>query len=661
MIRPDRLVLRLLEALPFPEVLSRRLMLIALDSSLFVFSLWLPFALRLNQPFSPMLRSNLFLLPLAVAIGIAVLGISGWYRGLTRYTGSHALYALLPRTASIVLLVLLVSTLVGHDDPPFRAFWPLFWLFCSGALIASRIVLRDLLRYWLRVRGDGPAAVALASRPAIPKIPTLVFGAGQAASLLLYELRHHPRFELVAAVDDDPTLSGRQLQQLPVHSSRDLPALIDRYGIRQVLLAIPSAPLVRRRELALQLRGMGLTVLLMPSLSRIATGEQAVTDLRPVAIEELLGRDPSPPDPDLLRLPVCGRSVLVTGAGGSIGSELCRQILRQQPARLVLLEQSEAGLYAIEQELLGSLATEPGLHSHPLLIPLLGDVRDQSRLQQLLLEHNVDALFHAAAYKHVPLVEGNICAGLCNNLLGTRSALDAAMACDLERFILISTDKAVRPTNVMGASKRACELLVQAAAARITATGAGPVCSMVRFGNVLGSSGSVVPLFREQIASGGPLTVTHPEITRYFMTIPEAAQLVLQAAGLAQGGEVFLLDMGEPLRIVDLARQMVRLSGCRLRDANHPDGDISIQFTGLRPGEKLYEELLIGDSDCPTAHPLIHLAHESALAADRLSELMDQMEQALAVWDEQAAVAVLQQLVPEYGPNTANNEPAITP
>lgn len=649
---PDRFLLSVLNALPVPEVLTRRLMLIGLDAALLVFSFWMSFALRLNAPFAPMFRSNLFLLPWAMAIGLSVLAFSGWYRGLTRHTGSHALYSLLPFTALIVLLVLLVSTLAGHDQAPFRTFWLLFWLLLSGGLITSRIVLRDLLRYWLQVRSAGPIKASVGARVVSPRIPTLIFGAGQAASQLLSELRHHPRFQLVAVVDDEPGLSGRRLQQLTIHSSSDLPALIDRYGIRQVLLAIPSAPLVRRRELALQLGEMGLTVLVVPSLAGIATGEQAVTDLRPVAIEELLGRDPTAPVVDLLRLPVCGRSVLVTGAGGSIGAELCRQILRQKPARLVLLEHNEAGLFAIEQELLRLLASEPGLYRHPLLIPLLGDVRDQSRLRQLLVEHSVDVMFHAAAYKHVPLVEGNICAGLSNNLLGTRSALEAAMACNLERFILISTDKAVRPTNVMGASKRACELLVQAAAARVAATGRGPVCAMVRFGNVLGSSGSVVPLFRQQIASGGPLTVTHPEITRYFMTIPEAAQLVLQAAGLARGGEVFLLDMGEPVRILDLARQMIRLSGCRVRDDDDPNGDIAIRFTGLRPGEKLYEELLIGATDLPTAHSLIYLAREADLPADCLAQLVGRMEQALADWDTEAVLAVLQEMVPEFQPRS---------
>ena len=279
---------------------------------------------------------------------------------------------------------------------------------------------------------------------------------------------------------------------------------------------------------------------------------------------------------------------------------------------------------------------------------MLADVADRPRMEMLLRRHGITVLFHAAAYKHVPLVEANVCAGLANNIFGTRSALDAAIACGLKRFTLISTDKAVRPTNVMGASKRVCELLVQDAAARVAEVGSGPICSMVRFGNVLGSSGSVVPLFREQIMSGGPVTVTHPEITRYFMTIPEAAQLVLQATGMAQGGEVFVLDMGEPVKLVDLARQMVELSGCKVRDDQNPDGDIAITITGLRPGEKLYEELLLSDRDQPTGHPLIRQAQEQRLEADELAQLLNQMTKALEVWDRQEALVILQRLVKEY-------------
>lgn len=641
------------------RVCLRRIGLIGLDAVLLVANFWLAFALRLWDPWSPSLVQNLHLLPWTLAIALPALFLSGWYQGLTRYSGSHSLYGIVPRTGVIVLLVLLVSTLSANPAPPFRGFWLLFWLLLSVSLVASRIVLRDLLRVLLRRAAEPSPRVTGDAAAEVSRLPTLVFGAGQAAHLLLSELRHHPRFQLVAVLDDDPGLWGRSLDGLPIRDPAELPDLIERHRIRQVLLAIPSATRARRRKLVEILGRQGLKVLSMPSLEQIATGQQAVSELRQVPIEDLIGRDPAAPDPLLLREAVAGKTVMVTGAGGSIGSELCRQILRQGPTRLVLLERNEFALYSIDQDLRQLAAGEPGMGAASAPVPLLVDVCDQPRLRSLLEQYGVQVLFHAAAYKHVPLVETNVCAGLSNNLMGTRAALEAAIACGLERFILISTDKAVRPTNAMGASKRACELLVQAAAVRLSAAGHGPICAMVRFGNVLGSSGSVVPLFRQQIASGGPLTVTHPEITRYFMTIPEAAQLVLQAAGLAQGGDVFLLDMGEPVRIVDLARQMIRLSGYRVRDEDHPDGDIAIRFTGLRPGEKLYEELLIGATDCPTAHPLIYRAREACVPADRLAQSIKRMEQALEVWDAEAVLAVLRQLVPEYEP-ALNSEPVST-
>lgn len=632
------------------DAIARRLSLMALDAVLLAASFWLSFALRLwDHHHSPSLLGNLYLLPWALSIALPVLLLSGWYRGLTRFSGSHSLYSLVPRTGVIVLLLLLVSTLTANPTPPFRGFWLLFWSLFTGSLISSRILLRDLLRYWLaRQQDKAMARSAAAANQSPAAIPTLVFGAGQAADLLLAELRHQSRYALVAVIDDDPRLWGRQLHALPILPPGALPKLIERHGIRQVLLAIPSASDARRRELVKQLSGLGLVVLSIPSLSRIAAGEQVVSDLRPVSIEELLRRDPNPADPALMRDAIQGRSVLVTGAGGSIGSELCRQILRHGPTRLVLFERNEFALYSIEQELhhLAAAQQDPDLDK-TTLVPVLGDVADQPRLRGLLERYAIQVLFHAAAYKHVPLIESNVCAAVANNLLGTRSALEAAIACRVERFILISTDKAVRPTNAMGASKRACELLVQAAASQ---QGHGVICAMVRFGNVLGSSGSVVPLFHRQIAAGGPLTVTHPEIVRYFMTIPEAAQLVLQAAAMARGGEVFLLDMGEPVRIVDLARQMIQLSGLSVRDDSHPDGDIPIVFTGLRPGEKLYEELLLSAFDAPTAHPLIRQAREVGLPPSRLETLLAAMERAVTTWDDREVLHLLQEMVPEFSP-----------
>jgi len=584
-------------------------------------------------------------LPAAIAIGLRVFLGSGWYRGLTRFSGSLSLYGFPPRAAMVALALLLVSTLHGGPQPP-RSFWLLFWLLLSVLVMASRIVLRDLLRFGIQWSGQGQGQGQGRK--------TLIYGAGEAGLRLLESLRFDLRFSVAGLLDDDPRLWGRKVQDLPIHRPDQLEELINKQRIRQVLLAMPSTPLSRRSLLVRQLKAMGLEVMSMPSLGQIASGESAVSELRPVAIEELLGREPSEPIPELLKAAVQGEAVLVTGAGGSIGSALCRRVLSQGPKSLVLLERNEFALYAIHQELQAKALAE-GIE----LVPVLADVADRPRMEMLLRRHGITVLLHAAAYKHVPLVEANVCAGLANNIFGTRSALDAAIACGLKRFTLISTDKSVRPTNVMGASKRVCELLVQDAAARVAEQVSGPICSMVRFGNVLGSSGSVVPLFREQIANGGPVTVTHPEITRYFMTIPEAAQLVLQATGMAKGGEVFVLDMGEPVKLVDLARQMVELSGCTVRDSKKPDGDIAITFTGLRPGEKLYEELLLSDSDEPTGHPLIRQAQERSLPSEELHQLLVDLEQALDDWDRREAVGILQSLVKEYQASSGLPESAV--
>jgi FlaA1/EpsC-like NDP-sugar epimerase len=411
--------------------------------------------------------------------------------------------------------------------------------------------------------------------------------------------------------------------------------------VRRVLLAMPTISRHRKRLLVDQLTRFGLEVLSIPSLAQMASGQRIVSDLQPVAIEDLLGREPSNPDPVLLKAGVEGKVVLVTGAGGSIGSELCRQIVALGATRLLLVERNEFALYAIEREL---RSTSDNIHLHAVL----GDACDADRLTYLCRQHGVNTIFHAAAYKHVPLVEANLCAGIANNIQATEAVIAATRGSGVERLTLISTDKAVRPTNVMGASKRICELLIQAAAADIEP--GGPILSMVRFGNVLGSSGSVIPLFHQQIAKGGPVTVTHPAITRYFMTIPEAVQLVLQANGMAMGGDLFLLDMGEPVRIADLARQMIELSGLRVRDENHRDGDIAIEYTGLRPGEKLYEELLISPQDQPTRHPLIRRATEPRRESEQLAPLIRELHEALSDWDEERSAQLLRRLVPEYDP-----------
>lgn len=624
------------------QVLLRRLVMLAFDGILIVVCYLGAFFLRLQdtETLLGILQNSIHLLPLAVLSGLPVLMLSGWYRGLTRYAGSHSLYGLIPRTAVMVLVLLLISTMIGGGQPP-RSFWILYWLLFTGSAIASRIVLRDVLLRQL----ERQQASAVDANSAIP---TLIYGAGSSGLSLLLALRHDPRFRIVAFLDDDALLHGRTLQRLTIQNPSELPTLAARHGIRQVLLALPKISRKRKRLLVDQLTHQGLSVLSIPSLAQLATGQRIVTDLQGVSIEDLLGREPSSPEPLLLRACVTGKAVLVTGAGGSIGSELCRQIVDLEATALLMLERNEFALYSIESELHGRAHTA---EAKTKLIPVLGDASEPHRLIQLCQEYKVSTIFHAAAYKHVPMMEANLCAGVRNNVQATKAVILAAQRTNVRNLTLISTDKAVRPTNAMGASKRVCELLIQAAAAEIsTGGGEGPILAMVRFGNVLGSSGSVIPLFHRQIAAGGPVTVTHQAITRYFMTIPEAVQLVLQASGMAQGGDLFLLDMGDPVRIADLARQMIELSGLRVRDEHNPDGDIAIQYTGLRPGEKLYEELLIGNDDQPTEHPLIRRACEPMHPNQDLHILVDALCEASARWDEPATAALLRRLVPEYRP-----------
>jgi len=530
----------------------------------------------------------------------------------------------------MAILMMAFSSLLAINLP--LGSWFLYWTFFTGGAIGTRIVMRDLLIQQLSRRN-------FIRTPEPEANVTMIYGAGSSGMALLTALRNDPRFRIIGFLDDDSILHGRTLQNLRIDNPARLPKLIQRHKVRKILLALPSVSRARKRLLVDQLTRFGLEVLSIPSLSQLAGKERIVSDLQTVSIEDLLGREPSNPDPMLLEASVMGKVVLVTGAGGSIGSELCRQIISLGAAKILLLEQNEFALYSIDNELRSKNKTIP-------IYPILGDVSNSKPLTALCIKHGVQTLFHAAAYKHVPMVESNICAGVSNNIRSTRSVIDAVLTARVERLTLISTDKAVRPTNAMGASKRICEMMIQSAA---TSCGPDdPVMAMVRFGNVLGSSGSVIPLFHKQISMGGPVTVTHPSVTRYFMTIPEAVQLVLQATGMAKGGDLFLLDMGEPVRIADLARQMIELSGLRLRDDKNLDGDIEIEYTGLRPGEKLYEELLIDTQDQPTSHPLIRRACETNPPDNHLLPLLNELENALTRWDEKDTSELLIKLVPEY-------------
>jgi FlaA1/EpsC-like NDP-sugar epimerase len=606
--------------------LGRRLLLIAADLLLIPLAVWLSFALRLATPWPQQLQQCAWIFAAAWLVALPVYAFTGQYKGITRYAGSRAFYVLALRNLVVVLLLYGIEQLPQLQAPP-RSSWLLLWLLLTGLTGLVRLLLRDLLQQINSSSGRRRQALAV------------IFGAGEAGAQLAAALRLSRSHRVLAFLDENSRSWGRHLNGIPVVPPDRLPELIQRRRPSQILLAMPSISRSRRRQIVESLQPYGIPVLQVPSVEEITSGRTSIDALRPIAIEELLGRDTVPPLPKLLGPGVAGKVVLVSGAGGSIGSELCRQILHLGPRQLILLDNHEPSLHAIEQELLHKPGAADAVRA------VLASVTVAAPLHALMQQHGVQVVFHAAAYKHVPIVESFPLAGLHNNVVGTWVMARAAARCSVESFTLISTDKAVRPTNVMGASKRVAEQVVQAMAIEQPAS---TRFAMVRFGNVLGSSGSVVPVFRQQIARGGPITLTHAEIIRYFMTIPEAAQLVLQAAVLAEGGDVFLLDMGDPVRIQHLAEQMVRLSGLSLRDASHPDGDIEIVCTGLRPGEKLYEELLIDADAQPTAHPLIYRAQEQKPVPEQLWCQLRALQEAIDRQDEHAALALLSSLVPEW-------------
>ena len=609
----------------------RRLLLFAVDALLVPLAVWLSFWLRLAQPLHPsFLASGWWLIIAAIVVGLPLYAVTGQYKSLTRYVGSVALYRLAGRNCLLVLLLAGLGVMLRLPMPP-RSSLILIWLLLTSLTGAVRFALRDVLLNFRSVQHKRQLRVA-------------IYGAGEAGTQLAAALRLAGNHKIITFLDDNPDYWQRTVNDIPIHPPEVLNRLDN--SIDQVLLAIPSMPRSQRRSIVNELQQRGIAVLQVPSVDDLTSGRARIDSLRPIAIEDLLGRDPVAAESYLLGASLRGTVVCVTGAGGSIGSELCRQILALCPRQLILLESSEPSLYAIEQELRASLP------EGVVLQPVLGSANQYGLVQRLFAEQAVELVFHAAAYKHVPLVEANPLAGLSNNVSSTRAVCRAAAAAGVKKVVLISTDKAVRPTNVMGASKRLAELVVQAFDKESSTT----CFAMVRFGNVLGSSGSVVPLFRSQIAAGGPLTLTHPQIIRYFMTIPEAAHLVLQASALTEGGEVFLLDMGEPVLIKDLAEQMVRLSGLSVRDACTPDGDIEILCTGLRPGEKLFEELLIDAESHATNHPLISLAHEIFLDPEVLWPRLDAIEAAIEAQDVEATLHVLAELVPEWKRDTTSSE-----
>lgn len=612
----------------------KRLLAILVDASLCTLAVWVALYLRL-EVWLRLEGVNLWAVGISIALAIPLFIRFGLYRAIFRYAGWNATVALAQAMALYGLFYATVFTLVGIQGVPRSVglVQPLLLLvFVGMSRLAIRLWLGGLYRHLLAEK----------ARPGV-----LIYGAGEAGRQLAAALARSTEYRLVGFVDDDPRLQGRSLDGRDVHNPDDLDRVIVSDGVNDVLLALPSVDPVRRRQIVEQLRAHPVHVRTLPGVSDLASGRVSLSDLRELDIEDLLGRATVSPDPVLMGQLIAGHVVAVTGAGGSIGSELCRQIVQQQPTTLLLIEQSEFALYAIHHEL-KALVQRTG--TGVSLVPLLASVTDRPRMDAILRAWQPHTLYHAAAYKHVPLVEHNPVQGIRNNVWGTWCCAEAARSAGVRHFVLISTDKAVRPTNIMGASKRLAEMVLQAMD-RESGAGHTRFC-MVRFGNVLGSSGSVVPLFRQQIAAGGPITLTHPDITRYFMTIPEAAQLVMQAGAMATGGEVFVLDMGEPVRIMDLAQRMVELSGRTVKTPDRPDGDIAIEITGLRPGEKLFEELLIGDNPQPTSHPRIMKAHEQQLAAPVLEAELGHLNAAMESGDLTTVRALLHKLVQGYQPET---------
>ena len=587
------------------------------------------YALRLNT-LSPQI-DDFWLFLAAPMVAVPVLYLTGFYRSIVRYLGAEVAWSLLTGVLVSVAVLAAASYMIPEASIP-RSVFLIWGMLAVLYLGGSRFLMR---RFLVHVLGGG-----------LNRQPVAVFGAGSAGAQLVSGLQSSTEFFPALVVDDDPSKQGTLLAGVSVVHRGALEKAVRQKKVSAVLMALPSITRSRRMEIVRWLETLNIRVQTVPGLSDIAMGKARLEEVRDIAIEDLLGRDSVPPRQDLLHRCISGKDVLVTGAGGSIGSELCRQILKLSPSRLVLFEQSEFSLYAIEKELRQVVAA---CTLKVEIVPVLGSVVNRGLMAQLCREHRIDTVYHAAAYKHVPIVESNPSSGVRNNILGTLEAAQGAEAAGVKHFILVSTDKAVRPTNVMGATKRFAELVLQAMAGRSS----GTVFSMVRFGNVLGSSGSVVPLFRDQIQHGGPVTVTHPDVIRYFMTIPEASQLVIQAGAMAKGGEVFVLDMGEPVRILDLATTMIHLMGLSVKDAANPHGDIALSFTGLRPGEKLYEELIIGDCSVRTEHEMIMQATEESVSWDEVQFALEAFRKALARGDNDAMKALLRSYVAGYAPDSS--------
>jgi len=591
---------------------NKRIISLCIDFLFICIAFYFSFWVRMGELNDFMDSKNIYVLIGTLTLTLFTFMRLGLYRAILRYLTFHALFVILVGALLSAVALAFFSYYLQAGIP--RTVPIIYFAFLSLLCGGARLIVRTL--------------VAQSNKKGQECI--LIYGAGSAGRQLALSLRSSEDYRTAAFIDTDNTLIGTVIQGLSVRHASDVDRLIDKYNIRKIFLAVPSLSRSDRKAIINSLVHLRVEVLSVPSMEDIVSGKAKIDQLQDVAIEDLLGRDPVAPQQVLLEANIKNKVVMVTGAGGSIGSELCRQIIKENPSCLILFERSEFALYKVESEL-NKLITN--LDITVRVVPLLGCVQNINRLTIVMSTFKVNTVYHAAAYKHVPLVEFNAAEGICNNVVGTYNAAKAAINSQVESFVLISTDKAVRPTNVMGASKRLAELGLQALAADEAKKTKGTRFCMVRFGNVLGSSGSVIPLFKKQILESGPLTITHPDITRFFMTIPEAAQLVIQAGAMRKGGDVFVLDMGEPVKIIDLAKNLIQLSGLEIKNDGNPDGDIEIQFTGLRPGEKLYEELLIGDDVSETAHGRIMTANESFLPLKEYQDILEKLVNACADYE----------------------------
>ena len=606
---------------------NKRISVFLVDSSLCVLSLWLSYYLRLGE-FVILSEISMEALAMSLLLMAPVFILTGLYREIFRYSSWPALVTLTRSITIYGLLYAALFTAIGLEGVPrtIGVIQPiLLLLFIGASRIFARLWLGEQYRNFLE-KGN--------------RRKVLIYGAGESGHQLVRAMYGNSEMEVVGFLDDDDLLHGNVLNGQRIYKQTDLTSLVKTMGIRDILLAMPNVSRKRRNQILNQIQQTQVSVRTLPSVSDLAKGKVTISDLRELDIDDLLGREAVNPNHILLAKNIAEKIVMVTGAGGSIGSELCRQIIAMRPKKILLVEQNEFSLYQVHQELESKKTDIP-------IIALIASVQDAERMNEIFSTWHPNTVYHAAAYKHVPLVEQNLTEGIKNNVLGTLITTNSSIEYKVENFVLVSTDKAVRPTNVMGASKRLAEMILQALASENFST----KLSIVRFGNVLGSSGSVVPKFRQQIKEGGPITITHPEITRFFMTIPEASQLVIQAGAMAKGGDVFVLDMGEPVKIINLAERMIELSGLSIKNEQNPNGDIEIEITELRPGEKLYEELLIDNNSEPTSHHRIMKAHETFIKWDKLEDEIKTLIVALNAKDVSLVRHLLEKLVTDYQPN----------